>query len=157
MNHQSPQTPAGRAGAGTPTLADRDERSPASHTKARIIIVDDDELVVEMVRSCLEARGHIVGALYEGGAVRSIAEFKRPDLLVLDCVMPGVSGIEVLRDIRASSTVYATPVLMLTGRQSSADEMIAVRAGADDYLRKPFDPDQLVARVESLLATKRRG
>ncbi len=70
--------------------------------------------------------------------------------------MPELSGIEVLRQIRASVRAYATPVLMLTGRRSQADEEIAVRAGADDYLRKPFDPDQLVARVEALLESNAR-
>jgi DNA-binding response OmpR family regulator len=65
--------------------------------------------------------------------------------------MPQLPGIEALRQIRASETSYATPVLMLTGRRSKADEEIAVRAGADDYIRKPFDPDQLVAHVEDLI------
>lgn len=80
-----------------------------------------------------------------------MVELKRPDLVILDCSMPELPGIEALRQIRASAISYATPVLMLTGRRSNADEEIAVRTGADDYLRKPFDPDQLVARVESLL------
>ena len=118
---------------------------------ALILIADDDELVVEVVREALSARGHVVGALPDGARVKAVVELKRPDLVILDCSMPELPGIEALRQIRASAICYATPVLMLTGRRSKADEEIAVRTGADDYLRKPFDPDQLVARVEGLL------
>lgn len=121
---------------------------------ARIVIADDDELVVEAVRAALEARGHIVGALNDGKLVPSVVEFKKPDLLILDCSMP-TPGVEALRELRNSLGGYETPVLMLTGRRSQADEEIARRAGADDYLRKPFDPDQLVVRVESLLEKRR--
>lgn len=123
---------------------------------ARIIIADDDELVVEIVRTALEARGHIVGALSDGKPLKSVVEFKQPDLVILDCAMPEMPGVEALREIRTSKTAFATPVLMLTGRRSGPDEEIARRAGADDYLRKPFDPDQLVARVEALLALNAR-
>ena len=118
---------------------------------ALILIADDDELVVEVVREALTARGHVVGALDDGVRVKAVVELKRPDLVILDCSMPELPGVEALRHIRSSTICYATPVLMLTGRRSKADEEIALRTGADDYLRKPFDPDQLVARVESLL------
>jgi DNA-binding response OmpR family regulator len=118
---------------------------------ARIIIADDDELLVDMVRSALEARGHIVGSLENGRRVRQVVETKRPDLVILDCSMPEVSGIQALRDLRTSPIAHATPVLVLTGRRSLIDEDIAWKAGTDDYLRKPFDPDELVARVEALL------
>lgn len=114
-------------------------------------MADDDELVIEVVRAALGARGHVVGALNDGVSVRQVVELKRPDLVILDCSMPELPGVEALRQIRSSPTSYATPVLMLTGRTSKADEEIAIRAGADDYIRKPFDPDQLVARVENLL------
>ena len=123
---------------------------------ARIIIVDDDELVVEIVREALQARGHIVGALPDGKPVKNVVEFKQPDLVILDCAMPELSGVEALREIRSSANAYSTPVLMLTGRRSEVDEEIARRAGADDYLRKPFDADQLVARVEALLELNAR-
>jgi DNA-binding response OmpR family regulator len=118
---------------------------------ALILIADDDELVIEVVRSALNARGHFVGAVDDGMPVASIVDQKRPALVILDCNMPDLSGIEALRKIRLSETSYATPVLMLTARCSRADEEIAMRAGANDYLRKPFDSDQLVSRVEALL------
>jgi DNA-binding response OmpR family regulator len=116
-----------------------------------ILIADDDFLVVDVVRDALGACGYIVGAVDNGMMVKTVVELKRPDLVILDCTMPEMSGVEALRQIRRSPVANATPVLMLTARRSDADEDIAVRAGANDYLRKPFDPDQLIARVEMLL------
>lgn len=118
---------------------------------ALILIADDDDIVIELVRDALSTRGHIVGAVDDGKMVITIVELKRPDLVILDCAMPEVSGVEALRQIRYSRSCHSTPVLMLTARRSEADEDIAIRAGANDYLRKPFDPDQLISRVEMLL------
>jgi DNA-binding response OmpR family regulator len=126
-------------------------RFEKGHAVALILIADDDELVVELVREALGAHGHIVGAVDDGTMVVSIVELKRPDLVILDCSMPELSGVEALRQIRNSLTCGETPVLMLTARTSSVDEDIAIRAGASDYLRKPFDPDQLVSRAEMLI------
>ena len=117
-----------------------------------VIIADDDEMVVDVVRSALEARGHVVGGLSDGKPVSSVVELKRPDVVILDCSMAEVSGIVALKQIRASERAYNTPVLMLTSRRSAADEGIALAAGADDYLRKPFDPEELVFRVEALMS-----
>ncbi len=119
-----------------------------------VIVADDDELVVEIVRAALETRGHVVGELSDGKPVRSVVELKQPDVVILDCTMEQVSGIEALREIRASNKAFATPVLMLTARCGAADEHIAWAAGADDYLRKPFDPEELVVRVEALVGKK---
>ena len=118
---------------------------------ALILIADDDEIVILLVREALGAHGHIVGAVDDGMPVVGIVEFKRPALVILDCNMPELSGIEALRQIRTSHSAYLTPVLMLTACLGAVDEQIAIRAGANDYLRKPFDPDQLVSRVETLL------
>ena len=118
---------------------------------ALILIADDDELVVEMVVEALRPRGHVVGTLNDGVHVTDIVTFKRPGLVILDCSMPRLSGLEVLRQIRASTTTFDTPVLMLTGRRSEADEQIAMRAGANGYMRKPFSVAKLVSRSETLL------
>ena len=115
-----------------------------------VIIADDDPMVVEVVRTGLENRGYIVGALSDGASVRRVVELKSPDVVILDCAMEQVSGIAALREIRGSKKAHGTPVLMLTARSGLADEGLARAAGANDYLRKPFDPDQLVARVEVL-------
>lgn len=119
---------------------------------ALILIADDDEIVVSIVQEALSARGHVVEALDDGLAVLGAVESRLPDLVILDYSMPELCGVEALRQIRTSETVFATPVLMLTGRRGASDELIAMRTGANDYLRKPFDPDQLVAWAEILIA-----
>ena len=122
-----------------------------------VIIADDDQLIVEIVRATLEARGHVVGGLSDGRPVRSVVELKRPDVVILDCSMGDVSGIVALKQIRGSAHAYATPVMMLTSRCGAVDEGIAWAAGADDYLRKPFDPEELVVRVEALMSKNPAG
>jgi DNA-binding response OmpR family regulator len=123
------------------------------------LIADDDELVVELVRDALSARGHIVGAVDDGKMVVDIAIARQPDVLILDCTMPEVSGIEALRQIRLSPHCPTMPVMILTARRGQVDEDIAFRAGANDYMRKPFDVDALVSRIELLLerAERRKG
>lgn len=118
---------------------------------ARILIADDDEMVRDIVGSVLGDYGHIVGTVANGEEAVHAAELKQPDLIILDCLMPGLSGVDALRRIRMSANVSAIPVLMLTARESRRDEDIAMCAGANDYLRKPFDPTELLVRVENLL------
>lgn len=126
---------------------------------ALILLADDDELVGEVVREALSARGHVVGVVENGADAVRVVEVKNPELIILDCSMPEMNGIEALIQIRRSATGCSTPILMLTARRSEMDVDIAMRAGASDYLKKPFDADQLVARVEDMLeksAVKRR-
>lgn len=117
---------------------------------ALILLADDDELVGEVVREALSARGHIVGVVENGADAVRVVEVKNPELVILDCSMPGMNGIEALTKIRRSAA-YDTPILMLTARRSEMDVEIAMRAGANEYLKKPFDADQLVAVVEEML------
>lgn len=121
-----------------------------------ILVADDDQLVGDVVRHALEPLGHVVGTVDNGADAVRVAELKRPELIILDCSMPGLSGVEALRRIRSSRALFSTPVLMLTARASAHDEEIAMRAGASDYLRKPFDPDELLVLVDRLL-TKSAG
>lgn len=118
---------------------------------ALIHLADDDPLVRDVVQATLTAHGHVVGMVDNGADAVRIFEAKQPDLVILDCTMPKLGGIDALRQIRLLSGEDHTPVLMLTGRRSSMDETIAIRAGANDYLRKPFSPTQLLVRVELLL------
>lgn len=121
---------------------------------ARIIMAEDDEIVAEVAREALMAAGHGVGVLGDGAEALRVIRARRPDLVILDCNMPELSGLLVLRQMRDSADLHDIPVLVLTGRQSDRDEEIAFYEGADDYMKKPFDPDQLVFRVEELLARK---
>lgn len=118
---------------------------------ALILLADDDELVGDVVRHALSARGHVVGLVENGADAVRVVEVKKPDLVILDCSMPKMSGIEALIKMRNSPVGCGIPVLMLTARRSERDVEIAMRAGASDYLKKPFDADQLVAIVELLL------
>jgi DNA-binding response OmpR family regulator len=122
---------------------------------ARIIIADDDEIVGEIARDALMAAGHGVGLLPDGKQALAIIKVKKPDLVILDCNMPELSGLLVLREMRKSRELFELPVLMLTGRRSERDVELARYEGANDYLKKPFDPDELVFRVEELLAGRR--
>ena len=118
---------------------------------AHIIIADDDEIVCEIAYDALTASGHVVGVVTNGRDALNAARLKRPDLMILDCNMPEMSGIVVLRELRNIPDLSAMPVLMLTARRSDQDQELARYAGATDYLKKPFDPDELVFRVEELL------
>jgi DNA-binding response OmpR family regulator len=120
-------------------------------TMARILVADDDSMVGDVVRHTLEPHGHIVGVVGTGADAVRVAETKRPELIILDCSMPGLTGVEALRQIRSSRVAFGTPILMLTARASARDEEIALRAGATDYLRKPFDPAELLVLVERLI------
>jgi DNA-binding response OmpR family regulator len=123
---------------------------------ARIIIADDDEIVGEIARDALIAAGHGVGLLLDGKKALAVVKYKRPDLVILDCNMPELSGLLVLREMRKSRDLFDIPVMILTGRRSERDVELALFEGANDYLKKPFDPDELVFRVEELLAGRKR-
>ena len=116
-----------------------------------VLMVDDDPLIADVVRAALKPLGYTVGVVSDGRAVLEIVEFKRPALVILDCAMPLMPGIEVLRRIRTSRTASSVPVLMLTARSSAADREIGMRAGASFYMKKPFDADQLAAVVDDLV------
>lgn len=118
---------------------------------ARIIMADDDEIVGEIAQEALIAAGHGLGLLPDGKEAIAIIRNKKPDLVILDCNMPEMSGLLVLRTMRDSIDLCEIPVLILTGRRSEQDVELAMYEGANDYLKKPFDPDELVFRVEQLL------
>lgn len=118
---------------------------------ALILLVDDDPLIADIVTMTLQAEGHTVGVLEDGRRALEVVEAKRPALVLLDCAMPFMPGIEVLRQIRVSKIGFSIPVLMLTARSNPSDRDIAMRGGASGYLCKPFAPEHLVARVEKLI------
>jgi DNA-binding response OmpR family regulator len=122
---------------------------------ARIIVAEDDEIVGETVRDALIADGHGVGLLTNGKDALAVVKQRMPDLVILDCNMPDLNGLLVLREMRNSPVLCDIPVLMLTGRRGTSDVDIAYYEGANDYMKKPFDPDELVFRVQELL--EKRG
>ena len=120
---------------------------------ANILVADDDDLLGELVRFKLEAAGHDVTVLGNGAGALEAARSGSFDLVVLDAMMPVMSGADVLRSLSAERPDL--PVLMLTSRKTQADVVAALNAGARDYLTKPFIPDELVARVTGILKTVR--
>jgi DNA-binding response OmpR family regulator len=119
---------------------------------AKILVVDDETNLRTLVGSYLRAEGYEVVEAADGLEAVDSVRRRRPDLVVLDVRMPGIDGIEALRQIRTFSEVF---VIMLTARAEEADKVIGLSVGADDYLTKPFSPRELVARVKAVLRRSR--
>ena len=117
-------------------------------TMKRILIVDDEEMIVRTVKAYLDREGFKTYTAYDGEEALRAFEDKGPDLIVLDLMLPKVSGIEVTRLIRAKSAV---PIIMLTAKAAEADRVVGLELGADDYVVKPFSPRELVARIRAVL------
>lgn len=122
---------------------------------ARIIYVEDDDLAGELVREVLTQAGHLVGVIAHGTLAYETIAFKKPDLVILDRSVPGMPGMEILKNLRQTPATYLTPILMLTAKRGHGLADQALEAGADDYLVKPFRPEDLVARVAAALEAKR--
>ena len=115
---------------------------------ATVLIADDDRKIIDMLRRTLAYEGYQVITAFDGHEALAKAQAQRPDIAVLDWLMPGLPGIEVARRIRAAD---ATPILMLTARDAVEDRVEGLDSGADDYLVKPFAPAELLARLRALL------
>src|SRR5215210_9436108 len=117
-------------------------------SKHLILVVDDEAAIARLIRRTLEAEGYAVLTADRGEKALEILEDERPDLVILDLMMPGIDGFETLRRLRTTSQVA---VIMLTARTADADRLKGFHSGVDDYLTKPFNPDELVARVAAIL------
>lgn len=118
----------------------------------RILIIDDEVPLRTALRAYLEREGYAVSAVQDGSsALKEVKKFE-PDLIILDIMLPGMNGIEVLQRLRQFSNVY---VLMLTAKADETDKIIGLGVGADDYMTKPFSPRELVARVQAVLRRAR--
>lgn len=113
-----------------------------------ILIVDDDVKLREVLREYLEEYGHAVMELPDGTEAADTVAAKRPDIVLLDVMMPKMDGFEVLREIRGVSRV---PVIMLTAKGEDSDRIVGLELGADDYIPKPFNPRELLARIRAVL------
>ncbi len=117
-------------------------------TKQMILLADDDELIVDVLRHQLEREGFGVIATGNGAEALTLARTQRPDLVLLDVMMPGMQGWEVCRELRRESSV---PILMLTARGEELDRVLGLELGADDYIVKPFGFRELLARIRANL------
>ncbi len=127
---------------------DTDFRRKMSH---HILVVDDDKQIARLVRSYLEQAGYRVSVAYEGNEALQNIRADRPDLIVLDLMLPGKDGWEITRIVRGDPSLATIPIIMLTARVEDTDKIVGLELGADDYIAKPFNPREVVARVRAVL------
>ena len=123
----------------------------------RILIVEDDPDIAELVARYLDKAGFITERATSGREALQAIAARPPDLLVLDLMLPHVDGLEVCRVLRANEATAAMPIIMLTARAEESERIVGLELGADDYLAKPFSPNELVARVRALLRRAHRA
>ena len=114
----------------------------------RILVVDDDPKTAELIKLYLEKDGYQVLVAYDGRQALELARQRRPDLIVLDLMLPKIDGLDICRIVRAESQ---TPIIMLTAKTTEDDKLLGLDLGADDYITKPFSPREVVARVRVVL------
>ena len=120
----------------------------------KILIIEDELNIYELIKFNLETHGFEVDGVQDGGlAIDKILEVL-PDLIILDLMLPGKDGISICREIRANNIISYIPIIMLTAKSEEFDKVLGLEIGADDYITKPFDPKELIARVKAVL---RRG
>lgn len=135
--------PAERASTGLPADA---------ATSGHVLVVDDDQDIRELLAEYLQQHGYRVSVARDGETMRRALDASRPDLVVLDVMLPGTDGLSLCRDLRARSDL---PVIMLTARTEDIDRILGIEMGADDYLGKPFNPRELLARIRGVLRRTR--
>ena len=119
-----------------------------NNNQSLILIVDDEPKIAEVLRDYLQAAGYATHILNNGAAVSEWVHSNNPDLILLDLMLPGKDGLEVCKEIRATSEV---PIMMVTARVEEIDRLLGLELGADDYVCKPFSPREVVARVKVIL------
>jgi two-component system alkaline phosphatase synthesis response regulator PhoP len=116
-----------------------------------VLVVDDSRETVRTLRVYLEDAGFRVLTAYDGGTALVVLRGERPDLLVLDLMLPDKDGLDITRFVRGNDRLKGTPIIMLTARVDDADKIVGLELGADDYITKPYNPREVVARVRSVL------
>ncbi len=122
-----------------------------SEPKRKILVVEDEKDICELVRYNLQEEGFLVVEANDGETGLSLAQKERPALVILDLMLPSLSGFEVCRLLRAREETASLPILILTAKASETDRVLGLEIGADDYVTKPFSPRELVARVKAVL------
>ena len=116
-----------------------------------VLIVDDEESIRELVKFHLQKAGYQITEAADGETALAEARLIKPQLILLDLMLPGIDGIEVCRNLKMNSATAAIPVIMLTARNDEVDKVLGLEMGADDYVTKPFSPRELLARVKAVL------
>jgi phosphate regulon transcriptional regulator PhoB len=119
--------------------------------KKKVLVVDDEKDIADLIAYNLEKEGFAVIKAYDGESALELARTKRPDLVILDLMLPGVRGLDVCRFIRKKPETENLPIIMLTARSDQTDKILGLEIGADDYVTKPFNVRELIARVRAVL------
>lgn len=122
------------------------------NTPDHILVVDDDTEIRNLLHEYLQKQGYRVTTAADGKSLRAAVAVSRPDLIILDLMLPGEDGLTLCRDLRAKSEI---PIVMLTARGDETDRIVGLELGADDYVAKPFSPRELLARIKSVLRRAR--
>src|SRR3984885_14602397 len=130
------------------TLSNPPQADNSQTREARVLLVDDDRELCQMLTEYLNAEHFDVKSVHDGGDALEVLQTNEFEILILDVMLPSVGGFDVLRKLGAS---YETPILMLTARGDDIDRIVGLELGADDYLSKPFNPRELVARLRAVL------
>jgi two-component system alkaline phosphatase synthesis response regulator PhoP len=117
----------------------------------QILVVDDDKSIIKIVRAYLEQAGYSVLTAYNGTSAMHTLRSEKPDLLILDLMLPDSDGWDITNNIRNDKRLATIPIIMLTARVEDSDKIVGLELGADDYVTKPFNPREIVARVRALL------
>jgi DNA-binding response OmpR family regulator len=125
--------------------------------QTHVLIVEDEPNIASFAKMYLEAAGYRVSVAHRGDDGLSTAERERPDLVVLDLMLPGMDGYEVCKRLRSSGAGTGPAIVMLTARDDAVDKVVGLELGADDYITKPFNPRELVARVRAVLRRAEAG
>jgi two-component system alkaline phosphatase synthesis response regulator PhoP len=126
-------------------------------SKERILIVEDDKDISEMIRYNLEKDGYGTVSVFNGEEVSLSVKTNKPDLVILDIMLPGKDGLEVCKDLRKDQTTENIPIIMLTAKSQESDKIVGLELGADDYVTKPFSPKELVARIKAVLRRQKQS
>lgn len=118
---------------------------------AKILVVDDEEDIADLVSYNLSREGFVAVKAYDGESALRMVKREKPDLLILDLMLPGMSGLDICKVIRANPETAHLPIIMLTAKSDELDKILGLEIGADDYVTKPFSVKELMARVRSLL------
>jgi DNA-binding response OmpR family regulator len=124
---------------------------------SRVLVVEDDKDIADLIVHYLQKAGHVVDTLGSGALVMPRVSSTRPDLVILDLMLPGMDGMQVCEALRHHPATAAIPIIMLTARGEERDRVAGLELGADDYVTKPFSPKELVARVAALLRRSQHG
>jgi phosphate regulon transcriptional regulator PhoB len=126
-------------------------KPPVAEARRKVLIVEDEKDIRDLVRYNLEEEGFAVIEASDGEVGLNLATRERPTLIILDLMLPGLSGLEVCKHLRTGEETVQVPILILTARASEVDKVLGLEIGADDYVTKPFSPRELVARVKAVL------